>query len=50
VHQAVVQQPSESVDPGTVLQVLEQGFMNHDRVLRPAKVIVSSRPTAAAAK
>ena len=27
--------------PNTVLQVLEHGYMNHDRVLRPAKVIVS---------
>ena len=42
IHQAVVQKPSPDHEPGTVLQVLEQGFMNHDRVLRPAKVIVSS--------
>jgi molecular chaperone GrpE len=43
VHQAVVQQPAPDREPGTVLQVLEQGFMNHDRVLRPAKVIVSTK-------
>jgi molecular chaperone GrpE len=43
VHQAVVQQPSADHEPGTVLKVLEQGFMNHDRVLRPAKVMVSSK-------
>jgi molecular chaperone GrpE len=43
VHQAVVQQPSPDHEPGTVLQVLEHGFMNHDRVLRPAKVMVSSK-------
>src|SRR5262249_45752561 len=41
VHQAVMQQPSEKHPANTVLQVLEEGFMNHDRVLRPAKVIVS---------
>ena len=41
LHQAVMQQPSTDHEPNTVLQVLEQGFMNHDRVLRPAKVIVS---------
>ena len=41
VHQAVMQQPSAEVPPDTVLQVLEQGFMMHDRVLRPARVIVS---------
>jgi molecular chaperone GrpE len=43
LHQAVMQQPAPDSEPGTVLQVLEQGFMNHDRVLRPAKVIVSSK-------
>lgn len=44
VHQAVMQKPTTEVEPGTVVQVLEQGFMNQDRVLRPAKVIVSSKP------
>lgn len=43
VHQAVMQTPSADVAPNTVVQVLEQGFMNHDRVLRPAKVIVSTK-------
>src|SRR5439155_18908393 len=40
LHQAVMQQPSRE-QPNTVLEVLEQGFMIHDRVLRPARVIVS---------
>ena len=44
LHQAVMQQPSDSVPPGTVLQVLEQGYMIHDRVLRPARVVVSAAP------
>lgn len=44
VHQAVMQQPTSEVEPGMVLRILEPGFMNQDRVLRPAKVIVSSRP------
>src|SRR5437588_2554507 len=44
VHQAVMQQPSVDHEPGTVIQVLEQGFMNHDRVLRPAKVVVATKP------
>ncbi len=43
LHQAVMQQPTADYAPGTVMQVLEQGFMNQDRVLRPAKVIVSSK-------
>jgi molecular chaperone GrpE len=41
LHEAVVQQTAPGKPPDTVIQVLEQGFMNQDRVLRPAKVIVS---------
>lgn len=43
-HEAVMQQPSAEHAPNTVLQILENGFMIHDRVLRPAKVIVSGKP------
>ncbi len=42
LHQAVMQQPSAAVPPGAVVQVLQQGFTLHDRVLRPASVIVSA--------
>src|SRR5262245_22405972 len=42
LHQAVLQQPSAEAPPQTVLQVLEQGYMIHERVLRPARVIVST--------
>ncbi len=41
LHQAVMQQPVADQPPNTVVQVLEQGFMLHDRVLRPARVVVS---------
>ncbi len=44
LHEAVMQQPNASKPPQTVLQVLERGFKIHDRVLRPAKVIVSKEP------
>jgi len=44
LHQAVMQQPSAEVPPQTVLQVLEPGYVFHDRVLRPARVIVSTTP------
>jgi molecular chaperone GrpE len=43
-HQAVLQQPSKEHPPMTVVQVLEQGYMIHDRVLRPARVVVSTAP------
>jgi molecular chaperone GrpE len=41
-HEAVLTQPSDEYDEGTVLQVLERGYLLHGRLLRPAKVIVSS--------
>src|SRR5262249_10567614 len=44
LHQAVMQQASADKPPNTVVLVLEKGFMIHDRVLRPAKVAVSSAP------
>ncbi len=43
LHQAVMQKPVEGVEPNTIVQVIEQGFLNQDRVLRPAKVIVSAK-------
>jgi molecular chaperone GrpE len=43
LHQAVMEQPSGGVQPGEVVQVLEQGFKFHDRVLRPASVIVAAK-------
>jgi molecular chaperone GrpE len=44
LHQAVMQQPSREHPPMTVVQVLEHGYMIHDRVLRPARVAVSISP------
>ena len=42
LHQAVMQQPMPDKPANTVIKVLEQGYLNQDRVLRPAKVVVSS--------
>ena len=41
VHEALLSQPAEGVEPGTVLQVLQKGYRLGDRVLRPARVIVA---------
>jgi molecular chaperone GrpE len=46
VHQAVMQQPTNDYPPGTVAGVTQSGFLYHDRVLRPASVIVASEPPA----
>jgi molecular chaperone GrpE len=43
LHQAIMQKPSAEHPPQTIVQVLQQGFMIHDRVLRPAGVIVSAQ-------
>jgi molecular chaperone GrpE len=42
LHEAVMQQPSSAHPANTVLHVLEQGYLIHDRVLRPSRVIVST--------
>lgn len=42
LHQAVMQQPCAETAPQTILQVLEQGYLIHERVLRPARVVVST--------
>jgi len=41
VHEALLAQPSEA-EEGTVIQVLQKGYTLGDRVLRPARVIISS--------
>ncbi|MFI4954292.1 MAG: nucleotide exchange factor GrpE [Gammaproteobacteria bacterium] len=40
-HEAIAMQPSAEVDPGTVLIVVQKGYRLHDRVMRPARVIVA---------
>lgn len=46
LHQAVSQQPTNDYPPGSVVQVLQHGFTLHDRVLRPASVVVAAEPPA----
>jgi molecular chaperone GrpE len=43
VHEALLSQPSE-LPEGDVLQVIQKGYSLGDRVLRPARVVVSSGP------
>ena len=42
IHEAVTQQPTNDFEPGQVVMVVQQGFKLHDRVLRPASVIVAA--------
>jgi molecular chaperone GrpE len=43
-HQAVFQQP-DSAEEGRIIEVLQPGYMLHDRLLRPAMVGVAASPT-----
>ena len=43
VQEALLAQPSEQ-EEGTVIQVLQKGYTLGDRVLRPARVVVSAGP------
>jgi len=43
-HQAMTMQPSDQHAENTVLEVLQKGFKLHDRLIRPAMVVVSSKP------
>ncbi len=42
LHEALLQQPSDKHPANTVSQVVRAGFKLHDRVIRPAQVIVST--------
>ncbi len=44
VHEAMGQIPNGEVPANTVLQVLQKGYVIHDRMLRPSRVIVSREP------
>ena len=42
VHEAISQQPGNGAEPGTVIGVTSRGYVLHDRVVRPAQVIVAA--------
>lgn len=42
VHQAMFEAPVPGTKAGEIIQVMAEGFMLHDRLLRPAQVGVSS--------
>jgi molecular chaperone GrpE len=44
VHEAIAHEPSDQFPEGTVLRQTRRGYRFNDRLLRPAKVVVSSGP------
>jgi molecular chaperone GrpE len=43
LHQAMMQEEGEGYPDNTVLKELQKGYMIHDRLLRPAMVVVSKK-------
>jgi molecular chaperone GrpE len=41
VHEAVLAEPRDGAEPGSVVEVLQRGYRLGDRVVRPARVIVA---------
>ena len=44
LHQAMTVLPSAELEENTVMEVLQKGFKLHDRLIRPAMVVVSGKP------
>ncbi len=43
-HEAMTMLPSDKHPENTVIDVIEKGYQLHDRLIRPAKVVVSRKP------
>ena len=43
LHEAMMEVEDSSRPPGTVVRIAEDGYMIHDRLLRPARVLVAKR-------
>lgn len=44
-HEAMSTQVTDEVAPNTVVEVFQKGYMLHDRVIRPARVVVAKAKT-----
>jgi molecular chaperone GrpE len=44
LHEAMAQKPDPSVAPNSVIEVLEKGYQLRDRLVRPARVVVTQAP------
>ncbi|OQW52437.1 MAG: hypothetical protein A4S09_08775 [Proteobacteria bacterium SG_bin7] len=43
VHEALSSEESETVEPGTVTKVFRKAYKLHDRLIRPAQVVVATK-------
>lgn len=44
LHEAMTVQESSEFEPDCVMEVLQKGFQLHDRLIRPARVVVAKAP------
>jgi len=44
-HEAVSEMPDASAEPGTIIHELQSGYLLNGRLIRPAKVVVSRKPS-----
>ena len=44
-HEALFEVPTSDTEPGTIVQVVEEGYIIHDRLLRAARVGIAKAPT-----
>lgn len=45
IHEALSSEESEELPPGKITQVFKRAYKLHDRLIRPAQVVVSKEPT-----
>jgi molecular chaperone GrpE len=43
LHQAMMEQPADDAPPGSVLQVIQDGYELMGRLVRPAMVVVAAK-------
>ena len=43
LHQAMTMIPSEDVEPGCIVNTIQRGYQLHERLLRPAMVVVAQK-------
>lgn len=45
-HEAMTVRVSDQVEPDTVVEVIQKGYEMHERIIRPARVVVAQAPDA----
>ena len=43
-HQAILFQDSEQIEEGLIIEVIQEGYKLHDRLIRATQVIVAKKP------